>query len=151
MSGMSGTIYVERSNPKNKVKVINMDTTDVWFELDNNSPIRSRPRNVFDDKYTLPEESAFVQHQWYKNDGTYLWVHTRVDYPDSCKVMYLNFEGDNVYTIKLLNLDAFRVLINTYTVCTQVPPELRAEKDIFEQDFEPRKSDPEEKTPGLRF
>lgn len=157
MSVTSGTIYVDKLHPKNKVNVINMDATDVWFELDSNSPILCRPRNKFDETYMLLEESAFVQQQWYMKDGTYLWVHTRVDFPDECTVLCLKFEGDDgQYTMGFLNIDVFRTLIVSYTMCTQVtqvPYPNRVAKDNFEprEPREPRDVDPEEKTPGLRF
>lgn len=150
---MSGKIYVEKLKPQNKVRVINIDATDVWFELDNNLPILCRPRDEFDETYMLPEESAFVQQQWYMKDGTYLWVHTRVDFPDECTVLCLKFEGDDgQYIIGFQNIDVFRTLIDSYTMCmtTDVPYLNRVAKDNLEP-REPRDVDPEEKTPGLRF
>lgn len=155
MSVTSGKIYVESKNPKKKVTVISLGATDVWFEPDDDPLILCYPRDVFDKTYMLPEESAFVQQQWYMKDGTYLWVHARVDFPDECTVLCLNFEGDDgQYTMGFLNIDVFRTLIDSYTMCTQVtqvPYPNRVAKDNFEP-REPRKSvDPEEKKPGLRF
>lgn len=153
MSVTTRKIYVEKLNPKKEVWVINMDATDVWFEPDDDRFPLCYPPDVFDDTYTLPEESAFVQQQWYMKDGTYLWVHTRVDFPDECTVLCLKFEGnDGQYTMGFLNIDVFRTLIDSYTMCTnpviQVPYPNRVAKD----NFEPRKSvDPEEKKPELRF
>lgn len=165
MSVTSGKIYVESENPKKKVTVIHMNATEVWFEPDDDPLPLCYPRDVFDNTYTLPEESAFVQQQWYmkgnnqngnnQNGNNYLWVHARVDFPDECTVLCLKFEGDDgQYTMGFLNIDVFRTLIDSYTMCTQVtqvPYPNRVAKDKFEP-REPRKSvDPEEKTPGLRF
>ena len=162
-----GTIYVEKDNAKNKVTVIQLDLdhsnvcTGVWYVPHDESELCKEfdPLDVFNARYTLPEESAFIQQQWYMKDGTYLWVHTRVDFSEECRVLYLKFEGDNGhYTMEFLNVNAFRELLNSYTMCmtADVPYPNRVEKNNFERGFNPtsdteRPEIPEQKTPGLRF
>tara|TARA_B110000285_G_scaffold30210_1_gene30889 strand:- start:1213 stop:1728 length:516 start_codon:yes stop_codon:yes gene_type:complete len=166
-----GTDYVEKNNAKNKVMVIKLDLdhsnvcTGVWYIPYTGAwsvlHVKSKlcefdPLDIFNARYTLPEESAFIQQQWYQNDGTYLWVHSRVDFPDEC--IYLEFRGNNGhYTIEFLNVDAFRELLNSYTICmtADVPIENRKAKNNFERGFNPtsdteRPENPEQKT-GLRF
>jgi len=153
------TVYVEKNNAKNKVMVIELDLdhnvcTGVWYVP--HTGVWYVPLDVFNATYTLPEESAFIQQQWYMKDGTYLWVHTRVDFSEECRVLYLKFEGDD-YTIEFLNVDAFRELLNSYTMCmtADVPYPNRVEKNNFERGFNPtsdteRPEITEQKT-GLRF
>jgi hypothetical protein len=141
------TVYVEKNNAKNKVMVIELDLdhsnvcTGVWYVPHESELCKEfDPLDVFNARYTLPEESAFIQQQWYMKDGTYLWVHTRVDFPDECRVLYLKFEGDNGhYTIEFLNVNAFRELLNSYTMCmtADVPYPNRVEKNNFERGFNP--------------
>jgi len=153
------TVYVEKNNAKNKVMVIELDLdhnvcTGVWYVP--HTGVWYVPLDVFNATYTLPEESAFIQQQWYMKDGTYLWVHTRVDFSEECRVLYLKFEGDD-YTIEFLNVNAFRELLNSYTMCmtADVPYPNRVEKNNFERGFNPtsdteRPEITEQKT-GLRF
>jgi hypothetical protein len=162
------TVYVEKNNAKKKVTVIQLDLdhsnvcTGVWYVPHDESELCKEvdPLDVFNTIYTLPEESAFIQQKWYRNGNIYLWVHTRVDFSDECKVLYLRFDGNdgNEYTMEFLNVDAFRELLNSYTMCmtADVPIGIRVEKDMFERGFNPtsdteRPEIPEQKTPGLRF
>ena len=148
-----GTVYVEKNNAKNKVMVIELDLdhsnvctgvwyvphTGVWYVPHESELCKEfDPLDVFNARYTLPEESAFIQQQWYMKDGTYLWVHTRVDFSEECRVLYLKFEGDD-YTIEFLNVNAFRELLNSYTMCmtADVPYPNRVEKNNFEHGFNP--------------
>tara|TARA_B110000879_G_scaffold211454_1_gene304219 strand:+ start:2419 stop:2934 length:516 start_codon:yes stop_codon:yes gene_type:complete len=165
------TDYVEKNNAKNKVMVIKLDLdhsnvcTGVWYIPYTGAwsvlHVKSKlwefdPLDEFNARYTLPEESAFIQQQWYMKVGTYLWVHTRVDFPDECTVLCLKFEGDDGhYTMEFLNIDVFRTLIDSYTMTADVPIENRVAKNNFERGFNPtsdteRPENPEQKT-GLRF
>ena len=142
---------MEKDNAKTTVTVIQSDGTEVCFVPHEDVFPLYYPLDEFHARYTLPEESAFIQQQWYMKDGTYLWVHTRVDFPDECTVLCLKFEGDDGhYTMEFLNIDVFRTLVDSYTMCTQVT-QVPYPNRVAKNNFEPRKSVNTEQKTGLRF